>query len=318
MAFSARSQRLRVWLFPFDSNSGQLRGKGVALTSVASQAYEPNLSADGKKLAFTVLRGGRWEIWEKLLPDGQEGPIISGDYDVEFPQWSHDGNRLAYRRIRTNSGTLEWQFRLWTQDVRTDEPLTGSQAFGAPYGWWPDDKSLLTSGFHLSDDTADIQRLWLDKVPHIEDTAQIIASRPGYSLWQAHVSPDSRWIVFMGVNPAPSNNGSAIYVTASHGGDWIPLTGANHWTDKPRWSPDGKFIYYVAEKDGFLNIWAIRFDSTRGRPLGRPIQVTAFESPSLMFPSYIEPSDISVASGQIAVTLQETSGSIWMLDDVNH
>ena len=48
-----------------------------------------------------------------------------------------------------------------------------------------------------------------------------------------------------------------------------------------------------------------------------PFQVTAFESPRLMFPSYIEPSDISLAPGKLAVTLQETSGSVWVLDDVD-
>jgi len=118
-------------------------------------------------------------------------------------------------------------------------------------------------------------------------------------------------------NPPPFNNGSAIYVMASSGGSWTRITDSDYWTDKPRWSPDGKFVYYVTTKNGFHNIWAIRFDSASGRSVGIAFQVTAFESPSLMFPSSIESSDISLAPGNLAVTLQETSGSVWVLDDVD-
>src|SRR5215467_14843645 len=115
----------------------------------------------------------------------------------------------------------------------------------------------------------------------------------------------------------PFNNRSAIYVMSSGGGSWVRMTDADYWTDKPRWSPDGKFIYYVTAKNGFFNIWAVRFDSASGKPVGVPFQVSAFKSPSLMFPSYIEPADISLAPGKLAVTLQETSGSIWVLDNVD-
>jgi Tol biopolymer transport system component/DNA-binding winged helix-turn-helix (wHTH) protein len=132
IAFSAKSARVRIWLLPFDSSTGRIRGKGSAVTSVGSQAYTPNLSPDGKKLEFSVLRGGRWEIWEKPLPDGQETPLISGDYDLEFPQWSRDGKRLVYRRIRARSGTQEWQFGLWSEEARTEKPLTGLHTLALP------------------------------------------------------------------------------------------------------------------------------------------------------------------------------------------
>jgi len=317
IAFSSKSQRVRVWLLPFDSNAGRILGQGSPVTSTGSQAYEPSLSPDGRKLAFSVLRAGRWEIWEKLLPDGQEIPLLSGDYDFEIPQWSRDSKRLAYRRVRAHSGITEWAFALWSEDTRTEELLTGSHSFGAPYDWWPDDKSLLVSSFHPADSSADVQRLYLDRMPHADESAQTVASRPGYSLWQGHASPDGKRVVFMGGSPQPANDQSAIYVIPSGGGSWIPITDTNHWTDKPRWSPNGKLVYYVAEKNGFLNVWGIHFDMVSERPMGLPFQITAFESPTLMFPSYIEPADISLAPGKLAITLQETSGSVWVLDNVD-
>jgi Tol biopolymer transport system component/DNA-binding winged helix-turn-helix (wHTH) protein len=317
LAYSAKSKRVRVWLFPFDANSGRLLGKGSAVTSAGSLAYEPNLSPDGTKLAFSVLRSRRLEIWEKPLPDGQEVQLISGDDDFEYPQWSRDGKQLVFRGTRNAPGTVYWQFGLWSGDTRTEQLLTGTHSFGSPYDWWLDDKSILVSSYHPGDGSADIQRMWLDKAPHAEESAQTLASRLGYSLWQAHLSPDGKHIVFVGVNPRSDNKQSAIYVMPSEGGDWLPITGDDHWADKPRWSPDGNLIYYVIEKNGFLNVWAIRFDSLSGKTVGAPFQITAFESPGLMLPSLIEASDISLSPGKLAIDLQETSGSIWALDNVD-
>jgi Tol biopolymer transport system component/DNA-binding winged helix-turn-helix (wHTH) protein len=316
IAFAAKSERVRVWLLPFDSNAGRVLGTGSPVTSLGYQAYEPSLSPDGKKLAYAVLRGGRWEIWGKLLPDGQESPLITGDYDFEFPQWSRDGKQLVYRRIRTLSGPPEVQFVLWSEQTRTEEQLTHDR-WGAPYDWWLDDGSVLVSSFNPRDGSAEVQRLWLGKAPGSEEFAQTIASQPGSSLWQAHISPDGQWIVFMGVGPRPAHDQSTIYVMPSKGGTWVPVTDGNHWSDKPRWSPDGKVIYYISEKNGFSNVWGIRFDPSLEKVLGQPFQLTLFETPSLMFPTLIEPSDISIAPGRLALTLQDTSGSIWILDNVD-
>jgi WD40-like Beta Propeller Repeat len=124
IAFAAKSKRVRVWLLPFDSNAGRVLGTGSPVTSLGYQAYEPSLSPDGMKLAYAVLRGGRWEIWGKLLPDGQESPLITGDYDFEFPQWPRDGKQLVCRRTRSLSGPPEVQFALWSEQTRTEEQLT--------------------------------------------------------------------------------------------------------------------------------------------------------------------------------------------------
>lgn len=316
IAFSSKSKRVRVWLFPLDVSSGRLRGPGSAVTSAGSQAYEPSLSPDGKKLAFSVLRSRNWEIWEKFLPDGREMQVVAGDYNFEYPQWSRDSKQLVYRGTHAEPGTALWHFGLWSDETRTEEPLTGNSSFGTPYDWWLDDKSILISRYNPSDGSAEIQRLWVANMPRAEESAKTLASRPGYALWQAHISSDGKRVVFMAVSPQPESAETSIYVMPSEGGSWVRITGGNHWTDKPRWSADGKLIYYVTEKDGFLNVWAIHFNTLTRKAEGKPFQVTSFESPSLMFPSSIESSDISLAPGKLAMTLQETSGSVWVLDNI--
>jgi hypothetical protein len=63
-----------------------------------------------------------------------------------------------------------------------------------------------------------------------------------------------------------------------------------------------------------FNVWAIRIDPDRGRALGSPFQVTAFRNPELPRPEQLQ--DLRIAGGRLVVPLRQTSGNIWMLENV--
>jgi Tol biopolymer transport system component/DNA-binding winged helix-turn-helix (wHTH) protein len=95
LAFTAKSQRIRTWLFPFDAAAGQIRGSGEAITSPGRPSVDPTLSRDGTMVAFYVPHGEslgraygdvRNEVWVKSLVDGSEVPIISDDYSRWGPR----------------------------------------------------------------------------------------------------------------------------------------------------------------------------------------------------------------------------------------
>ena len=82
MAFTAETQHIRAWLFPFDATRGRLTGAGQALTSPGLKvAGGQGLTRDGNKLAFSGNRAGKLDLWEKSLMDGREAPIVADDYD---------------------------------------------------------------------------------------------------------------------------------------------------------------------------------------------------------------------------------------------
>lgn len=108
---------------------------------------------------------------------------------------------------------------------------------------------------------------------------------------------------------------SIINVTPTSGRRWIQMTDGKHWDDKPRWSPDGRTIYYVSERRGFFNVWGVHFDPLIGKPQGEPFQVTHFDNPKLMVGEVIPNLGFAVAQDKLMLTMEQLSGSIWVLDN---
>ena len=72
LAFTAKSQRIRTWLFPFDAVAGHIKGSGQAITSPGRMSVEPNLSRDGTKVAFFVptAKASGWDTWTSEMKCG--------------------------------------------------------------------------------------------------------------------------------------------------------------------------------------------------------------------------------------------------------
>jgi Tol biopolymer transport system component/DNA-binding winged helix-turn-helix (wHTH) protein len=320
LAFTARSQHIGVWLFPFDAVGGRVTGKGEPVTSPGMEAWRQKLSPDGKKLGFNVARAGKWELWEKSLADGREGPVLADEYFRNFPQWSPDGTHLAYARLdpRLNQNRDRIQAFVWSAESHNEAPLTtATSKFLGIGGWSPDGSSLLVSKIGETDRTYGIWMVPLDGAPDAEKKARKLVYDPAYHLFQGHFSPNGRWIVFEAFRSKPSGAESTLYVVPTSGGPWTRITDGKHWDDKPNWSPDGKTIYFVSGRPGFFNLWGIRFDPVRGHRVGEPFRVTRFESPGLMIPEPIQNVELSLTQDRLALTMAKTSGSIWILDSVD-
>jgi Tol biopolymer transport system component/DNA-binding winged helix-turn-helix (wHTH) protein len=316
LAFSAKSVRLRTWLFPFDAKTGRIKGDGSAITSPGRTSIEPVLSRDGTKVAYFVPHGEksgvdnlnvRNEVWVKSLLDGNEAPVVADDFTRWYPVWSPDGMRLAYARGKPQ-GT-EGQLMTWSIQNHEEEPLTSlTHAAGALSDWSPDGRWVVTHGGGL---------VPIASAPHAETGARQIISDPAYEAYQSHFSPDGRWIVFTAFLKSQRFE-SAVFVVPASGGKWIRITDGRHWDDKPRWSPDGKTIYFLSRPGGFFNVWGIHFDPIERKPVGQPFQLSNFNSPRLMISGWMSGTGFSLAQDKMVLTMAEESGNIWVLDDVDH
>jgi Tol biopolymer transport system component/DNA-binding winged helix-turn-helix (wHTH) protein len=325
LAFSSRSERSRLWSLPFDSVNGRLTGTGAPITIAGSDALQPGLSQDGRKLVFRKQRGNKEELWVKSLENGSETLLVAADdFRRVNPIWSHDGSRLLYIRSpigRPGQAEIDPQIdrSLTLLPVNgTDEqvmttPLQGRQSLT---DWTPDGKWILASSDLRTPGQVALCLFPVDGAPHAETQVRVIASLPEYHLWQGRFSPDGKWISFNAFNSQDAT-ASTIYVVPPSGGEWIRITEGQYWDDKPRWSPDGKTIYFVSNRTGFVNVWKVGFDPNSRKALGQPVRVTNFESPSQMIMPYFVTMEMALTSDRLILPMTESSGGIWIMENVD-
>lgn len=88
-------------------------------------------------------------------------------------------------------------------------------------------------------------------------------------------------------------------------------------TDKPRWAPDGRTLYFLPNRRGFQNLGGIRFNPDKGFAFGEPFEVTHFSSPDLIVSPLLDRAEMGTAANRAMLTMQSATGSIWMLDNVD-
>ena len=197
------------------------------------------------------------------MVDGSEIRIPAEGYSSWIPLRSPDSKQLIYDRKDLRTG--EHQLMIWSSQSHDEEPLTGAiKTF--INDWSPDGKWLLavTGG-----------QVWLipfSSFRHGETAAQKIVSNPAYLIYQPHFSPDGRWVVFEAVANSP-NPESALYVVPVSGGPWTRITDGRHWDDKPRWSPEGRTIYFISGARRLLQCLGNPLRSGPGKAIGQPFQV---------------------------------------------
>ena len=80
---------------------------------------------------------------------------------------------------------------------------------------------------------------------------------------------------------------------------------------------DGRILYYVSNRGGVRNVWARRFDTTNGTPIGEPFPVTTFRSPQFLMTPRTVQMDIAVPATHLLIPMSESRSHVWGLDQVH-
>jgi hypothetical protein len=137
-------------------------------------------------------------------------------------------------------------------------------------------------------------------------------------MWQAKFSPDGRWISFVAlrVNRGTELEMAVVPASGAPEPQWISVAANHHWPDKPRWAPDGRALYFISrESSSYFNLWGIRMNPDTGMPVGAAFQITHFDSPALIIDPALDRCEIALTRRHLVLSMQSTSGSIWMLPD---
>ena len=222
--------------------------------------FQPDWSADGKRIAFVRYRDDALELMELDVDTGKMRELTHNKAVNVEPHWSPDGKRIAWV---STFGT--GHFHVFVGDVSTDG-LAGKAAwperrssvvryYYSPFDheisptWSPDGQELIYVGNpETVYGTGDIWRRGLSTsaaprvVRHEETTWK---ARPAWS-------PDGKRVLYSSYE---GRQWHQLWITPATGsGDPIPLTFGDFDATGAHWSHDGSKIAFISNRTGGTQI----------------------------------------------------------------
>jgi Tol biopolymer transport system component/DNA-binding winged helix-turn-helix (wHTH) protein len=315
IALSVRNERTRLWAFRLEPATGRLLDSGEPITGAAVDALAPVLSRDGSRLFYESERGDHQELWVRSLVDGRDTLLIGDNrYRRASPIWAFDDRSIVYLRTRPEGeGSVGGD-----RDVMTIPSAGGSERrlqTAAPVDrlldWSLDGAWLLAA---LEQRASGRYQLALLRADGQSDEVRVIATDAHSNLWKARFSSDGQWVAYVGL---AGPGASTVYAVPVTGGAPIKITDGDAYDDRPRWSPDGRLVYFLSTRSGFLNMWAKRFDPVARRAVGDPFPVTQFDNPARMIPPRMVQLGVAMSRDRVILPIREASGNIWILEGVS-
>jgi Tol biopolymer transport system component len=237
-------------------------GRSTQLTSDPALEIQPAISPDGKFVAYSAGNSARMRIYIRPVGGGRTIPLTDDSTAVETKaRWSPDGESLLFL---TGGGAS-----IAPALGGTARRVVAPGIDGVPSAAWSPTGNEIA---FVRDDS-------LQVVPVSGSPARLLATIP--ELHSCAWSPDSRWIAcaqfnnmatIPGVNFGNLAPGTIVLVPAE-GGTPVELFKRVASYASPVWAPEGRRLYFVSNRDGPRDVYAISLGSS-GKVRGLPERVT--------------------------------------------
>jgi len=233
------------------------------LTDDAAVDYQPDCSPDGRSVVFVRYDGRAMELMRLDLASGAVSALTTnGGVNVE-PRWSPQGDRIAFVSTEKTG-----HFLLHVGDVRgsgisASRPVVADRRSAVPRyyyspfdhainpAWTRDGKELVfVSNREIAHGTGDIVRM------SVNGTASPRLLQHEETSWRARpdVSPDGTRLVY---SSYLGRQWHQLWLLPVDGGYPFPLTYGEYDNTNPRWSPDGRTIAFISNRDGNTALWLV-------------------------------------------------------------
>jgi serine/threonine-protein kinase len=186
----------------------------------------PVIAPDGQRAAFMVT-GETTDIW--VYQFGRAALTrLTTEGSSQYPVWSADGTRIAYRGTRAGSRNLYWRR---VDGTSAEERLTTSPHVQAPWSISRDDRMLA-----FAEEAEGAMHVGLLS---LLDGSTRMLIREGASNTKIKISPDGRLVAYV----SDRSGRNEVYVQTVSGSDRRWQVSLDGGTD-PMWAPDGRALYY--------------------------------------------------------------------------
>ena len=232
------------------------------LTDGDGYDYQADVAADGKTVLFVRYDGSSMELMTLDLATGKESALTQNKSVNLEPRWSPDGKSVAFVSTM-NTGHFIPHVATWdghqltnVMALMTDQKSEVRRYYYSAFdhginpAWSRDGKSLyMISNHEIAHGTGDIVSMNLA-------SKEIKTLQHEETSWRARPdpSPDGTRLVYSSYQ---GRNWQQLWLLPAQGGYAFPLTYGEYDNTCPRWSPDGKQIAFISNRDGNTSLWLV-------------------------------------------------------------
>lgn len=235
-----------------------------------------SLSPTGKRALFEA-RGDIYSLPEK------DGPVVNltdtqGVREL-YPAWSPDGKWILYYSDKSG------EYEIYLRDVSTGKVVAlteKSRIWRFPAQWSPDSSKVL---FYDKNGLLQILDIHTKAVETVDKGDR-------QDLTEASWSPDSRWIVY---TKEGASGQSALRLYSLESKKSQPLTDGTYQDSGAVFSPCGKYIYFLSQRDFNLSFSSYEFDYLFNKASRIYILPLTTDAPN-PFPEKVDQESLSAAS----------------------
>jgi Tol biopolymer transport system component len=292
---------LDVWSVAAKPDEAVVLSNPKKLTTGRLQKFRPSITSDGTKVAFVAFGGvqaARFELRLRNLKTGQETTVPTQAKSLSLqPRLSPDGSVLAYRDFVSD----KWRTFVIPVDGASSREVCDSCLI---LDFFPDTDFAL-----VQVDPDKLEKMNLRN----GERSTVLAVEKG-SINDASLSPDGAWMSYLTGEP----DGRAVIWIAPIGRDSdsgkqrVLITEDDRHLSRPDWSPNGRFLYFLSEKNDRWTIYTQELDPRTKEPVeeAREVYFSPDSKFNLNFP--IGNGWIGVAADKIIFKVTEMTGNIFL------
>jgi hypothetical protein len=143
-----------------------------------------------------------------------------------------------------------------------------------------------------------------------------------WNVSQGAYAPSGHWLAVAYGGDFRDEKGIAVVPAAPRvsRAEWRPLAEGHEETGNPRWSPDGRFLYFTSSRPSpLLNVWRVGVSASAPGSFSTtmPTSVTAFNQLSFFILNRTYYPKIAVGNDELIVPMNSQKMAVWMLDNVD-